>query len=211
MSLILEEAESLFASPLVRFRVAGHEVLDAALLHEGERLRAASEGARKSNQGGWHSAGNLFDEDAPSIGRLRALVEEAVATAMTRIEATPPKGATALKLFGWMNANPPRGFNAPHTHPGAHWSGTYYLRQPEVDEGRSGMIEFLDPRSDLAGWSGFGGGPFRSKKRLRPVPGEMILFPSWLTHWVYPNDSAEERWSIAFNATFRKPPKRQPG
>jgi len=32
----------------------------------------------------------------------------------------------------------------------------------------------------------------------------MILFPSYLVHWVYPNEADTERWSIAFNATFKK-------
>ena len=210
MTLVQSEAEQLFASPLVRFAVEGHEVLDAALLHEGDVLRQADAGASKSNRGGWHSSGNLFDHDAPCVARLRRHVEEAVDAAMTTIGAEPPAG-TRLKLFGWMNANPPGGFNAPHTHPGAHWSGTYYLRQPEVEEGRSGMIEFLDPRADLGPWRKLSGGAVRSKRRLRPRTGELILFPSWLTHWVYPNETDEERWSIAFNATFRKRPARKGG
>ena len=204
MALVQEAAETLFAAPLFRFRLPGAEALNAGLLAEGQRLKAASSGAGKSNRGGFHSAGNLFDETAPAIAALRGHVVEAVDAAMEGIGATPPKGAGELKVFGWINMGPPGGFNAPHTHPGAHWSGTYYLSQPEVEEGRSGMIEFLDPRADLGPWRKLGGQAVRSKRRLRPGPGELILFPSWLTHWVYPNETGEERWSIAFNVTFRK-------
>ena len=109
-----------------------------------------------------------------------------------------------LKIFAWMNANPSGGYNAPHTHPGAHWSGVYYVSQPEVEAGNSGMIEFLDPRTDLPNWRLLAASAFRLKKKLRPQPGEMILFPSYLVHWVYPNETDEERISVAFNATFRK-------
>ena len=30
------------------------------------------------------------------------------------------------------------------------------------------------------------------------------MFPSYLRHWVYPNESEEERVTIAFNARFAK-------
>ena len=59
--------EKLFSTPLIRFRVPNHAVLNAALLFEGERLREKDEGVSKSNRGGWHSKGNLFDSDAESI------------------------------------------------------------------------------------------------------------------------------------------------
>lgn len=196
--------ESLFATPLLRYRIEDHVALNAALLEEGARLRALSDGVEKSNRHGWHSEGNLFDEPADAIQVLRAAARSAVRDATRRIRARADPGALRLKISGWMNANPPGGFNAPHTHPGAHWSGVYYVSQPETETGNSGMIEFLDPRSDLPNWRILGAPALRPKKKLRPMPGEMILFPSFLMHWVYPNEADSERISIAFNATFRK-------
>lgn len=197
--------EKLFSTPMVRFHIPDHDLLDGELLAEGARLREASEGVNKSNRGGWHSEGNLFDSEAPCIQTLRRAAVEAIYDATRKIAAKTDPETLRLKLFGWMNANPPGGFNAPHTHPGAHWSGVYYVSQPAVETGNSGMIEFLDPRTDLPNWRILGANAFRSKKKLRPSAGEMILFPSYLVHWVYPNDSGEERVSIAFNATFRRP------
>lgn len=196
--------EKLFSTPLVRFRVPEHEALNAALLSEGARLRGFSDGVTKSNRGGWHSEGNLFDNEAECIQTLRGLAEASVLEATRKIGAKTDPSTLKLKLFAWMNANPPGGFNAPHTHPGAHWSGVYYVSQPEIEVGNSGMIEFLDPRSDLPNWRILGASAFRTKKKLRPQAGEIILFPSYLVHWVYPNEADEERVSIAFNATFRK-------
>jgi uncharacterized protein (TIGR02466 family) len=196
--------EKLFATPLVRFRVADHDALNAALLEEGRRMRAADGGVEKSNRGGWHSKGNLFDSDAECIGTLRAAAVGAINAATRKIGAKADPEALRLKLFGWMNANPGGGFNAPHTHPGAHWSGVYYVSQPETESGTSGMIEFLDPRSDLPNWRILEAPAFRVKKKFRPEPGDLVIFPSYLVHWVYPNETDEERVSIAFNATFRK-------
>jgi uncharacterized protein (TIGR02466 family) len=197
--------EKMFSTPLMRFRLPDHETLNAEILAEGQRLRAASPGVSKSNRGVWHSQGNLFDSEVPCILRVREAAEEAVLEVTRRIKSKVDPASLRLKLFAWMNANPPGGFNAPHTHPGAHWSGVYYVTQPDVEEGSAGMIEFLDPRSDLPHWRLLGAGAFRPKRKLRPTAGELVVFPSYLPHWVYPNESDEERVTIAFNATFRKP------
>tara|TARA_B110000211_G_C14068421_1_gene548776 strand:- start:1814 stop:2485 length:672 start_codon:yes stop_codon:yes gene_type:complete len=202
--------EKLFSTPLFRFNVDGAEALNAELLAEGVRLRSETEGVLKSNRGGWHSAGNLFDDDAPCIQLLKSAAESAILTATQEIGAKADMATLGLKLFAWMNANPPGGFNAPHTHPGAHWSGVYYVAQPDVEDGSSGKIEFLDPRNDLPNWRLLKAPAFSAKKTIRPAPGELILFPSYLVHWVYPNETNEERITIAFNATFRKSSKPPP-
>ena len=132
--------EKLFSTPLVRFSLPDHEALNAALLEEGARLRAEAEGVSKSNRGGWHSSGDLFENPAPCIQTLRAAAEEAVLAATRKVTSKVDPADLRLKLFAWMNANPQGGFNAPHTHPGAHWSGVYYVSQPKVETGTSGMI-----------------------------------------------------------------------
>lgn len=202
-----DKFEKLFSTPLLRFSVPDHARLDAALLAEGQRLRQEDEGVAKSNRGGWHSAGNLFKRPEPCFVELAALAQEAVFEATRSITSKVDPTDLDLKIFAWMNMNPAGGFNAPHTHPGAHWSGVYYASQPQVETGNSGMIEFLDPRSDLPNWRLFNAAAFRPKKKIRPAAGEMVLFPSYLVHWVYPNETDHERVTIAFNATFSKPRK----
>lgn len=197
--------EKLFSTPVFRFRLADADRLNSELLAEGVRLRSETDGVSKSNKGGWHSSGNLFDNNAACIQRLQAEASDAVVSATRQIGAKADVANLELKMFAWMNANPPGGFNAPHTHPGAHWSGVYYVAQPDVETGSSGKIEFLDPRSDLPNWRLLQAPAFSAKKAIRPMPGDMILFPSYLVHWVYPNETTEERVSIAFNATFKKP------
>ncbi|PUB13605.1 TIGR02466 family protein [Yoonia sediminilitoris] len=196
--------EKLFSTPLFRFHVPDHAKLNKTLLEEGEALRARSGGVEKSNRGGWHSAGNLFEEEMPGTTILRGLAQEAVMNATRKCGAKADLDELRLKLFAWMNANPVGGYNAPHTHPGAHWSGVYYVSQPKVESGNSGMIEFLDPRTDLPNWRLLNASAFKLKKKIRPMPGEMVIFPSYLVHWVYPNEADMERVSVAFNATFKR-------
>jgi uncharacterized protein (TIGR02466 family) len=200
--------QKLFSTPLIRFKVQDCAVLNAALLMEGEMMRAQSKGVSKSNRGGWHSEGNLFDIDAPSIQKIKRSAEEAVFEVTRKVNSKFKPDDLNLKLFAWMNANPSGGYNAPHTHPGAHWSGVYYVAQPEVEEGSSGMIEFLDPRFDLEHWKILDASAFRQKLTFRPSVGEVIVFPSYLMHWVHPNQSNEDRVTIAFNATFQRLKKR---
>ena len=201
--------EKLFSSPLFSFMIKGHEALNAALIKEGQALRRASEGASKSNKGGWHSSGNLFEEDASCFAMLSVMAETAVKQATRQIGKADPD-ALDLKMFAWMNINPIGAYNAPHTHPGAHWSGVYYVSQPITQDENAGRIEFLDPRSDLPHWRILKASAFKPKKSLKPQPGELILFPSYLVHWVYPNIADDERISIAFNATFSKKSKKKP-
>ena len=204
MQIEWERFEKLFSTPVLRYKVAADQDLNARLLEEGERMRAATAGADKSNRGGWHSSGNIFDQDADPIGILRGLVLDALDDANQAIGSKADFSKLRLKLSGWMNMNPKGAFNAPHTHPGAHWSGVYYVAQPKTNSHNSGMIEFLDARTDLPNWRILDASPFRLKKRLRPMPGDLILFPSYLVHWVYPNEADGERVSIAFNATYKK-------
>ena len=188
----------------MRFRMTDDEALNRELLGELERMRGNSKGVKKSNRGGWHSEGNLFDCDLEAVERVKHAAREVVYELTSKVTSKVEPTDFDLKLFGWMNANPTGGFNAPHSHPGAHWSGVYYVSQPEPDGATSGMIEFLDPRSGLPNWRLLKSRAFKSKRKMRPKAGELIIFPSYLVHWVYPNSSKEERVTIAFNATFKK-------
>ena len=205
MELVQTKYEKLFSTPVLRFTLPDSGDLNAALLSAGGAMRARDDGVNKSNRGGWHSQGNLFEAEAECFGTLRDMARDAVLHATQKIGSRADLDALRMKIFAWMNMNPVGGYNAPHTHPGAHWSGVYYVSQPEVEQGNSGMIEFLDPRTDLPNWRMLKAPAFRLKTRFRPMPGDLILFPSYLVHWVYPNETDEERVTIAFNSTFKKP------
>jgi hypothetical protein len=80
-----------------------------------------------------------------------------------------------MGLEGWININPRHAFNAPHAHAGYGWSGCYYVQQPTVQEGRSGEIEFLDPRSGVDGWPMTNGELTMTKFRIRPDAGSLLI------------------------------------
>jgi uncharacterized protein (TIGR02466 family) len=101
----------------------------------------------------------------------------------------------------WANVNPPGARHERHCHPNNFLSGVYYAR---VTEG-SDTISFDDPRPH---WTMMA--PALREQRpelsntvtLTVKTGTLVVFPSWLVHFVEPNLSNATRVSISFNAMF---------
>jgi len=197
------EIRVLFPVPLVTVRIQGADELNARLLDEIAQRQTKEPGIDRSNRYGWHSALDFFDRTEPAHAELAAEIEAIVEAATAKLAPEKP-AELEIAHEGWINVSPTHAMNAPHDHPGAFWSGTYYARVPETepDDRLSGAIEFLDPRGSL-GSSGRVETSFtRSKFTARPTAGTCFLWPGFLRHWVHPNRASEERVSIAFNSRF---------
>jgi hypothetical protein len=69
------------------------------------------------------------------------------------------------------------------------------------DHPLSGILEFLDPRAGAEAVSA-PGDPYGEPFRVRPQAGLLVVFPSWLYHWVHPYAGETPRIAISFNATI---------
>ena len=67
---------------------------------------------------------------------------------------------------------------------------------------QNGYLQFVYGDSPVIGPSMF---KIPQNMAIRPVVGDLYLWPSWLEHMVYPFDGEGERRSIAFNISFHKP------
>lgn len=199
---LLRAVQPLFASPLLRFSVPDAAALNAVLLAEVAAMRAASAGIARSNRHGWHSALDFFDRTEPGCALLRGHVLDAARQAALALAPGFDLASVAVQAEGWVNVNGPGAFNTPHEHPGWTFSGTYYVATPAGPPGQGGAIEFLDPRMGVSVFGLAGAETFAGKLTMQPEAGDLILFPCWLKHWVYPNEAAEERVSVAFNLRF---------
>lgn len=197
----LEAAEPLFASPLFRFRVADAGALNVRLLAEIGALRAADPGIVRSNRNGWHSSRDFFSLADPACVELRKHLVDAVSQATLHVAPRFEAARWRLQLEGWVNVLGPHGLHAPHDHPAFVWSGAYYVSVPD-GEGDAGMFEAFDPRTSVRYPLLEGAACFHDSRKLRPEAGMVLLFPSYLRHWVYPNEGEAERVSIAFNARY---------
>lgn len=198
---VLEAYTPLFASPLLQFQVPDSERLNAQIEEEIAAFRAASAGLSRSNQHGWHSALDFFSRAEPGCASLRAHIVESLIQATLRVAPHYDVANQLMNAEGWINVNGRGGYNVPHEHPGFTWSGTYYVRVPAA-AGRSGAIEFLDSRTNVGAFGIEGAACFLGKIRIHPQAGWILIFPSYLRHWVYPNEDDTERVSVAFNARF---------
>lgn len=193
-------AEQLFSSPLTGFEVPDAVELNRGLVSVANEQRAAEEGMKATNLYGWHSERDLFVRKEPAYKMLCAHITGAlIHTAQTTLIGFSLE-THDIQGQGWVNINGKGGFNTPHDHGSFHWSGCYYVSVPETVEERSGNIEFLDPRGCVGFNSAEVSHLFAPKFQVAPQAGQMLIFPSYLRHWVYPNQEDADRVSIAFNA-----------
>ncbi len=159
---------------------------------------------------GRHS-GELLAEPMGPIADLSRLIRDA-ATAYVRERprdpshpflADVPDAIEGLGLSIWGVVMERDGHQIPHIHPAAWLSGVYYADVPPgIGDG------VRDDGSDtyLSGWIEFGRPPgdFHLRRppevrNLKPAPGRLILFPSYLYHRTIPLAVDAFRVSIAFD------------
>src|SRR5215469_5591253 len=203
------EIVPLFVTPLVTLDVPDAATLNADLRRVIEEREKSHPTTQKSNLGGWQSS---WDMDrwggAPAIKLLA--IGRNVANRMTtdrsgNVGSGPHPGYFAVTWRGnmWANVNRTGHANEFHSHPGAYWSGVYYVDDGGIDANPDlgGELEFLDPRGPvplmnaphlrIAGNLSAG-----STERIHPKAGRLVMFPSWVFHQVRPYHGNAERISI---------------
>lgn len=106
------------------------------------------------------------------------------------------KSQSPVKLENsWVNFGKRGESHKQHVHPGHKISGVYYFRVSR----EQGSIVFQNP-NPVSNTCEFPSGQiFSSFTNVIPYDGDIILFPSWLSHGTTESTSDEERISIAFN------------
>lgn len=110
------------------------------------------------------------------------------------------------RVQSWPNVNQFGDYHDLHNHPHSYLSGTYYVHVPQARQDlpgradrRPGAISFYDPRPQ-ANMTAIKGDPqIEAEYTLMPEPGTILLWPSFLHHFVHPNLSDEARISVSFN------------
>ena len=189
-----------FASTILSYQLADAEGLNEGLLDMIAAWRDEDpQGLAASNVAGWHSPRTLFLRREQAVIELTEHVRLALVAYVRRYIADfhPNKWPTFTE--GWVNINGPGGFNVPHTHDEFQVSGCYYVAVPKPSSETSGAIDFLNPASAVPPLLELGRKMSPARYRILPKPGQMLIFPAHLSHWVLPNEEAQDRVSIAFN------------
>ena len=187
--------ENWFSSPVYYEDLLPQEVDCDDVLKDCYAVREEDGGRKRSNIGGWQSKDLAWDY-YDGIKKLVRVIED--------------KAKFVFEDYGvkehikpivdnvWVNVNNAKDNNCLHNHPGTAISGVYYVKAPE----NCGKILFVnDPRLNFvnAMATNMDNSMTYGDVYYDPVPGRLLLFPSILSHMVEPNQSNEDRISIAFN------------
>jgi tetratricopeptide (TPR) repeat protein len=143
----------------------------------------------------------LFDSDNALILALRKRIEEAVGTYIARMDGGPRHPLASRRTNSgfrfpgsWSSRLYNEGYHTNHIHPMGWISSCYYVAVPEAvndAQAQQGWIKFGEPSFPI-------GAPVR--RTVKPVPGRLVLFPSYMWHGTVPFTGETPRTTIAFDA-----------
>jgi uncharacterized protein (TIGR02466 family) len=144
----------------------------------------------------------LLNSGDPLCAALRGFAVDQIGAYTQNLPADLAHPLTAGRpqrhtLESWGVVMWAQGYQVSHVHKKAWISGVYYVQLPGV---------IGEERADNAGWIEFGHGPAdlytRSSppvRRIKPVEGLLITFPSYLWHRTIPFESSQRRICISFD------------
>jgi tetratricopeptide (TPR) repeat protein len=156
----------------------------------------------QSLRGGTQTEGLLFGVGHALVEKLRARIEDALLSYVAALPADDrhPFLARRAKDFryagAWSSLLRDQGFHVNHLHPQGWISSCYYVAVPDVtrdQNSKQGWIKFGEPSLAV---------PLKNpiRRAIQPVPGRLVLFPSYMWHGTIPFRAASARTTIAFDA-----------
>lgn len=208
-----------FAVPMADHQHPEPAALNAALMRLVLALEAQGAGYRNPDpvvhqpEGLFESDFDFFAREDACVLELRAFVWSSLGEFLRNINPSLAGGMQGLRIASqtWFHVTRDGGYFGYHNHPMASWSGVYCVSAGEPDPAYSnnGCLvfphpqmaanTFLDPANGALRWP-FSHGNFV----LTLKPGQLVLFPSWLGHYVTPFRGSGQRVTVAFNAWFNR-------
>ena len=150
---------------------------------------------KKTNRPSWQSESNLHLKQ-----KYKSLCDQIIKMATKIFEEQDIQYEIFEITSMWANVlKTNENFHA-HTHANNYLSGVYYVQTKNTH------INFLDPRPQsnvirpaVKNYNILNS----SVLLLSATENKLILFPSWLQHYVSPNKDKEPRISVSFNIMFK--------
>jgi uncharacterized protein (TIGR02466 family) len=140
----------------------------------------------------------LFDNFV-ELKNIKNFCEHQLEQYLKDIEGVDIDLATLRITQSWLNKNKPQEFHPQHLHPNSYLSGVFYINCLPNDGinftnrtlGNYNSIKF--PVKKNTAWNTEGA-------MINIKEGDLILFPSWMPHYVGVNETKDkERISLSFN------------
>lgn len=216
----MAQVSPLFAVPVAVAMAEGAEELnrDLRALFLSRELQGSHANKNPYQVGSkalFESGFGLFDaDDEPAIVRLREFCWQHLYQVVRELNGYDADVLRRLHIGNeaWFHITRRGGSFGVHNHPLHSWSGVYCVCQ-EGDDPKSGSGEFTIINPHIMNTMYTDMSTYRLKNpygmgnvSLRLQPGQLILFPSWLLHFVSPFEPQADdaiRITVAFNARFR--------
>lgn len=181
-------------------RFADIAQFNAALARELSPLhRSEQRPLAQSLRGGTQTERNLAT-DNPLIADFFAMLDAPIRDYIARLRdhdghPTDRRKRAGYRIAGsWSVQLKPGGYHTNHVHPQGWLSSAYYLELPEVmgeTASRAGWLKFGEPGLRIAACP--------PDHFVKPAPGMLVLFPSYLWHGTVPFAEGGRRLTAAFD------------
>jgi uncharacterized protein (TIGR02466 family) len=156
---------------------------------------------------------DLFRWPDPPIRKLATLCHQSLARLVRDLNGYTDSEMETLQFdyHAWFHVTRKHGYQGQHNHPNASWSGIYCVDPGDQvpDRPDSGLVRFHDPRTHIDMYSDAGnrrlGLPWTMGSiDWRHRRGQLVLFPSYLRHEIYPYVGDRPRVVVAFNCWINR-------
>lgn len=179
------------------------ESFNAELGNYLERLHPKTDAyLEQSLRGGTQTEGSLFGAGHELVEKLKTRIEEAVSSYIAGLKPDDRhpflarRGRHFRYAGAWSSLLRDQGFHVNHLHPEGWISSCYYVTVPEETrdaETRNGWIKFGEPSLEVSLKNAI-------RRAVQPVPGRLVLFPSYMWHGTIALNAPSPRTTIAFDA-----------
>jgi uncharacterized protein (TIGR02466 family) len=136
---------------------------------------------------------NLSEYPDRAIRALFEAIDQPLCRHIATIGAAGQRYAVASAWSVRLNSG---GFHINHVHPEGWISSAFYVRTPKDLKGLAGALKFGEPGPPTSP-------ALREDHVVKPEPGMLVLFPSYMWHGTVPFSSAEKRLTCAFDIVRR--------
>ncbi len=190
-----------FSTPIWASKIPDYEKINEEMLSYIINLRKNDpDGVSKSNFKGWHSK-DFYTKDEQPKNFIEA-IKNNINIAINDMGWDLNKQSAKIKSL-WAIINEKDAWNQKHHHSNSDLSAAYYVSAHE----KCGDIVFYDPRPAPVHnhpISKSANNLNATVNSIKPEPGMLVLFPSYLEHSVNPNLSNKKRIVISFNISLEK-------
>jgi uncharacterized protein (TIGR02466 family) len=213
------EVASFFAVPIAHAQLPGADELCAGLgelfIERADQGDAYRHQKRIDTMHGdlFESRFDLFSWPDPPVRRLAKGCHDALARLVQKLNgySEVQMGQLRFSYHAWFHVTRKFGYQGQHNHPNASWSGIFCVDPGDEIPERpdSGLVRFHDPRTHIDMYSDAGNKALQLPYSMgscdwRHRRGQLVIFPSYLRHEIYPYVGERPRIVVAFNCWIHR-------